>query len=369
MLSGIPLISLYSGIGGLDSGFAATGFAPYFANDTDSKASEAYNSVIAATVGGVDSSHEYVIGDISSNFFDLARNNEAVLVGGPPCQGFSRAGRMDPLDTRSKHVRHFMDAVAAVSPRAFVMENVAALATNAKWMPILRGVRRAALRAGYSTALIVLDAADYGVPQSRKRMFLIGIRATMRADLRLLRVPTTQRVRTSIREAFLDIPPYAQQPDSLKTSARITPAVRPVLRVSPYAGMPFNGQGRFLNLDDVAPTVSASLGGNHTPIVDQAWLDEPSEGGAAIRAYMEALRGGRRPGVETSWRRLSVPEAGRLQGFPSTMQWSTPKSVAYRQIGNAVPPPLAAEVAHRLQRALNGAHVMSEPLEQRDLAA
>ncbi|WP_223246557.1 DNA cytosine methyltransferase [Curtobacterium sp. ER1/6] len=360
------MISLYSGIGGLDSGFASVGFEPLMANDIDAKAESTYRAVLdsVAEKKAADE-HRYMVGDISEDFAELAANEDAIVVGGPPCQGFSRAGRMDPNDERSRHVRRFMEAVAAVRPRAFVMENVAALATNERWIPVLRAVRRSAQKSGYATALIVLDAADYGVPQSRKRMFLMGIRDGNRRDLQKLRT-NSPRCSISVRKALEEVQHFQDQPDSLKCAAKITPAARPVLRTSPFAGMPFNGQGRFLNLDSIAPTISASLGGNHTPIVDQAWLDSPQEGGASIRRYMDALRVGKMIPIESSWRRLSVPEAARLQGFSTEIDWVLPRSVAFRQIGNAVPPPLAAEVAKRLARALGATPATSK---QGDIAA
>ena len=99
-----------------------------------------------------------------------------MVVGGPPCQGFSVAGKMDPNDPRSRHVFDFLAMVERVQPKAFVMENVKALARNKRWAGTIADIRAQAEKIGYKIYLEVLNSADYGVPQMRERMFLVGFK-------------------------------------------------------------------------------------------------------------------------------------------------------------------------------------------------
>lgn len=344
------ITSLYSGAGGLDLGFALAGFGSRFANDLDTHAPKTFSAFREAAMPGVREHLTYVTGDLSKGKYEsLDEDRDGLLIGGPPCQGFSRAGRMDPNDPRSKHVGLFIDALAIVKPAGFVLENVSALATNPRWSQVLDSAMKRAERLGYSLALRVLDSSDYGVPQFRNRMFLLGIRD--RAQVHHLHADMPNEPHVSVRQALSGIEPFRNHPESLRSNAIITPAKRPVIRVSPFAGMLFNGQGRPLDLEKPAPTISASLGGNHTPIIDQLWLENEEQSGAT-ESYHAAITKGLKTRVPSEWRRLSVQEAAHLQSFPQLATWPVPKSVAYRQIGNAVPPMLSFVVASLMGRAM-----------------
>lgn len=337
--NGATFASTYSGCGGLDYGIAAAGFEPVWANDFDPIAVQTHNALLGETA---------VAGPIDEVPWPSSGSAD-IVVGGPPCQGFSVAGKMNPSDPRSAHVFRFLDFVAHVEPRAFVMENVKALAVNARWTHIRRGLERRARRLGYRTELFVLNAARYGVPQRRERMFLLGVRdgeppAEPKA---IVETPTT------VRQAFEALPPFLAPGNDTACTAGITPAKRPILRPTAHIGsLLFNGNGRPLKLDMPAPTLPASMGGNATPIVDQHELEtgEPSW----VVEYHRRLRAGRPPArrVPKHLRRITVEEAAALQTFPRGMQWFGTNSARYRQIGNAVPPLLAFHVALELANAL-----------------
>lgn len=160
------VVSLYSGAGGLDLGFRTAGFDLVWATDSDPDAVESYK----ANLG------DHIVYDELPKAGPPGDLRPDIVIGGPPCQGFSVIGRMNPSDPSSRHVYAFLDCVERLEPRAFCMENVKALATSSRW----RRVRDALLQRGreleYRLELLVLNAADYRVPQSRKRMFLVGIR-------------------------------------------------------------------------------------------------------------------------------------------------------------------------------------------------
>ncbi|MBO9533550.1 MAG: DNA cytosine methyltransferase [Solirubrobacteraceae bacterium] len=249
------VVSLYSGAGGLDLGFIAAGFQVVFANDVDPWAAASYRENIG---------DHMVCGDVLRT--PLPDWSPDVLVGGPPCQGFSVIGKMRSDDPRSAHVFHFMDAVRTLEPRAFVMENVRALYDNPRWAPLRAELRRRAEEAGYTVELMLLNAADFGVPQTRERMFFVG---TKGGEAPARPKPTTLDVPTTVRQALSGLPAFGQPGNDTSTGARVVPSKEPVMRPTAHTGsLLFNGSGRPLHLDRPAKTLPASMGGNATPIID-----------------------------------------------------------------------------------------------------
>ena len=118
-----------------------------------------------------------VCDDISNIIGEFEKFKGVDLVfGGPPCQGFSVAGKMNPNDERSKFILTFLDAVEKIQPRAFIMENVKALAVLDKWKSIRERYLNKAIGLGYTCIPFVLNATEYGVPQKRERVFFIGFK-------------------------------------------------------------------------------------------------------------------------------------------------------------------------------------------------
>ena len=160
-------LSLFAGAGGMDVGFERAGFKVVFANEIDRDACQTYR----LNLGG-----ELHQGDLRDFIPTLSRlRGVDLLFGGPPCQGFSVAGRMDPSDERSQLLFSFFHVLDVVAPRAFVCENVKALAELSRWEDVRREMRRR-VSDDYEVSLHVLNAADFGVPQARERMFFVGVR-------------------------------------------------------------------------------------------------------------------------------------------------------------------------------------------------
>jgi DNA (cytosine-5)-methyltransferase 1 len=166
MSEGPSVVSLFSGAGGLDAGFAAAGFRVRWASEIDRDAAATHERRFGLAVDPRD------IRRVPGRAIPGA----SVVVGGPPCQGFSVAGKMDPDDPRSELVWEFARVVREKRPAAFVMENVKALALLAKWDDIRRELLRRFHEAGYEAGFRVLDASAHGVPQRRERVFFIGVR-------------------------------------------------------------------------------------------------------------------------------------------------------------------------------------------------
>ena len=267
--SSLSCVSLYSGAGGLDLGFAWAGFGHVWANDVDPVALATHRAALPCC--------PTVVGDLACLEGSPGRGDAEVVIGGPPCQGFSVAGRMDPADPRSANVSVFLDVVDQVRPEAYVMENVAALATNPRWSDVLAGLAGRAEAVGYGTVVHLLDAADFGVAQHRRRMFIVGLRRG-RGYRHVAPVPTTAGAPRTVRDALAGLPAFGAPGNASTCPARIVAARNPILRPSPWAGnLIFNGAGRMLHPDRPAPTLPASMGGNATPIVDQETIDTGAE--------------------------------------------------------------------------------------------
>jgi DNA (cytosine-5)-methyltransferase 1 len=361
--NGLSFVSLYSGCGGLDLGFARAGFTPVWANDIDPDAVNTYNRLERVEdpewAGAAErfKGHKAVCGDVRVAATALAEGMADLVIGGPPCQGFSVAGRMDPNDPRSRHVFDFLGLVNRVRPKAFVMENVAALARNKRWGEIIRTLQDTATQ-DYKVSLVVLNASHWGVPQARERMFLVGVPHDG-PDFELPAPPTVDAPPT-VRQALNSLPPVGEPGNDSLCTAIITLAKSPVLRRSPYAGMLFNGQGRAMNLDRPAPTLPATMGGNRTPIVDDGHLRgsaEPWIVGYHQRVFADGLPALEALPPDAALRRLTVQEAAVIQSFPSDLQWQGRQSAHFRQIGNAVPPRLAFHVANAVSKTLTGVRV------------
>ena len=341
-------ISLFCGAGGMDIGFENAGFNVVWANEFNIDAVNTYRENHPNT---------YVVhGDIKEAKKQLyAYKNKGIdlVFGGPPCQGFSVAGKMDPNDERSTMVWEFFDAVEIVCPRFFVMENVKALGELSRWHAVREKIYHRAEALGYYCFSRVLNAADFGVPQKRERVFFIGVKngseeLSHRFDAYIFQ---KQQPRKTLRDCLLSVGKAGSAENPLSCTAKITLAVNPVIRKSPYAGMLFNGMGRPLNFRDQANTLPASMGGNKTPIVDELLLHDPNSEDWILEYHKRLLAGAKEDlptEVPSHLRRLTIKEAAAIQTFPSDYIFCGEKSSIYRQIGNAVPCNLAQVVAESI---------------------
>ena len=337
-------ISLFSGAGGLDVGFERAGFETVFANEFDHDAAEAWRA------NRPQSANVMVEGDIHDHIGELTKYKGVdVLFGGPPCQGFSVAGKMDPSDARSQLVWIFMDAVEIVHPKVFVMENVAALGTLDKWKSVRDGIVERGQTLGYSVSYKVHHTPDYGVPENRDRIIIIGVSNEMGDTTRFYdKLSLFKSSPMTAREVILSAGKFGTNDNPQTCTANVTLASRPVMRRSPYAGMLVNGAGRPIDLNGIAPTLPASMGGNKTPIVDEVSLHD-----AGIPNWFETYHAGLisgtiKPGemsVPATIRRLTIKECAAIQTFPAGYLFSGKKTKQYKQIGNAVPCKFAEAVA------------------------
>lgn len=344
----LKAVSLFSGAGGMDIGFKNAGINIVWANEIDKDAFETYKENNKDTL---------IIekGDIREQYKKLENVRDIDIVfGGPPCQGFSVAGKMDPNDERSTLIWTFMDVVKMVKPRAFVIENVKALAVLEKWEPIRQRIIKEANEMGYNCVPYVLNSVDFGVPQKRERVFFIGFKGK-NIDLNTIINSQKKKIKT-VREAIGHLGPAGSENNPKTCTAVITLAKNPVLRKSPYAGMLFNGIGRPLNLDDASTTLPASMGGNKTPIIDENLLYGDKKTDWVVeyhKAILDKIIEPEYKEAPSVLRRLTIKEAALIQTFPEDYKFLGSKTSIYRQIGNAVPCELAEVVANAVLYGLN----------------
>lgn len=323
-------MDLFSGAGGLTKGLQQAGFSTVAALEYD-------RSICVSFKANFPDTH-LIEGDVRNVSFLEWQGAVDIVVGGPPCQPFSVAGRqlssLDPRDCAPEFIR----AVDECQPEAFVMENVPGLASPRHRAYLLALLERLG-SLGYQVSADILDAAGYGVPQHRRRLFIVGMRAKMFVFPAPTHGPGGEKGYVTAGEALEGVP-Y-----DTPNTAKVTYAKKPVMRPQPYDGMLVNGGGRPINLEEPSQTIPASAGGNRTHILDPHGV---------LVDYHQHLMGGGMPlqGNVPSVRRLTVRESARLQSFPDDHEFTGTQSSRYRQVGNAVPPLLAHAVAEALRQQL-----------------
>lgn len=311
------VLSLFSGCGGLDLGFERAGAQTVVCVDNDPEACKTlrHNRPQWNVFEGDIRSYEPDVSDID------------IVIGGPPCQGFSSAGKGNPDDPRNFLWQEYFRIVDAVRPRAMVLENVSAL-THGRNGDHLSGIISALETIGYAFEFGVLNAADFGVPQARRRLIVIGLRD----GVPTLPSPTVGTPMT-VKEAIGDLENAPHDPEFSHVPPKHAPHVAERWnRLAPGEVDPNYRRGR---LDYDRPSVTIRAGGGYGPRGNH-------------------LAGFHPPIHPTQPRQLSVREAARLQSFPDDWILRGSKTAQGRQIGNAVPVKLAEAIARHVISMLDG---------------
>lgn len=307
----VRVLSLFSGAGGLDLGFELAGAQTVVCVDNDPEACK--------TLRFNRPGWNVFEGDIREYEPDV--NNIDIVIGGPPCQGFSSAGKGNPDDPRNFLWREYFRVVEAVRPRAMVLENVSAL-THGRNGDHLNGIIEALENIGYNFDMGVLNAADFGVPQARRRLIVIGLRD----GYPTLPAPTVETPMT-VKEAIGDLENAPYDPLFSHVPPKHAPHVAERWsRLAPGEVDPNYRRGR---LDYDRPSMTIRAGGGYGPRGDH-------------------LAGFHPPIHPSRPRQLTVREAARLQSFPDEWILQGSKTAQGRQIGNAVPVKLAEAIARHV---------------------
>lgn len=377
----LSAVELFSGAGGMALGFERAGFDVVAAVELD--------PLHLATHSRNFPMCEPVCGDVgmlaAAAVLDAARRGIArrepdgdvtrpidCVFGGPSCQGFSIIGKRDPRDRRNDLVHEFTRLVIALRPRWFVLENVPGLIGRA-YMDVLRRVHSDLEGGGYRVAEPwALDSSDYGVPQERKRVFIVGARE----DTELPQRPAPASQKVTVSEAIDDLPELARYRSLLTNDQlKIDSALNEMMcsRQSAYV--------RYLNGEADDPTdltdrrvwdrstlTSVRLTIHSPEVITRFRRLKPGLRDSVGRlpklvadGQSPTLRAGTgrdhgsftspRPVHHRSPRVVTVREAARLHGFPDWFGFHHTRWHGLRQIGNAVPPPLAYAVAAAVVQA------------------
>lgn len=342
--STMKAVSLFSGAGGLDVGFQKAGVDIVWANDFDKDACETYKKNIGnhITLGDIN--------DLKSILYKVSGDIDFIF-GGPPCQGFSVAGKMDPHDPRSRHIWTFAEIIKKCKPKAFLMENVKALGKLKKWGYLREELLATFRDAGYIVNFIVLNSSEFNVPQARERVFFIGFKGNSKITPDLMKMIGPYKTKSpTVREALSILDKAGTGNNQSMAKAKITITPNPIMRKSPYAGMLFNGLGRPVKIDGFCATLPATMGGNKTPIIDEEALYNEKKNW--IEGYHKKIIDGGDPlpyqEAPKRLRRLTLEEASIIQSFPRNYQFFGSQSSIFKQIGNAVPCNLGYAVASML---------------------
>jgi len=351
------LIDLFAGAGGMTLGFSELmghRFTPVWANDVNAAAAATYNANFGA---------HCVDGDICDilNSSSVSIPTADVVIGGPPCQGFSLLNKNRACDPRKQLWRPFLDVVRLSGARVFVMENVPQLLGTREHEEIVRH----AANMGFAVTWAKLCAADYGVPQTRWRAFIVGSREAnpseafpprkthyspgeLDAQESLFAGDYIDRPRPwrTVRDAIGDLP----RPVGTEIRNELPPldlhfGRRPTeTSLRRYTSIPREGMNRF-DLQRAAPELTPpcwirkTSGG--TDLFGRLWWDRPA---FTIRTEFFKPEKGRYLHPEQH-RPITHREAARIQSFPDEFRFHGSKIEIAKQIGNAVPPLLAARVA------------------------
>jgi DNA (cytosine-5)-methyltransferase 1 len=363
-------IDLFCGAGGMSLGFEQAGFDVLLGVDADGHhiATHARNFPQAPALcrSIVDLNADDVYAALGGKI-DLD-----LVFGGPPCQGFSHMGLRDSADPRNDLVQHFARLVAELQPRAFVMENVPGMLSG-QTRPLLDRTIRFLTEAGYHISLPVrvLDAADFGVPQKRKRLFLLGLRGQSVWTIPYPSGPCPgQPSRPSVWEALADLPDidnrvalfagdetdYDKLPESAYARVARGRTVDPSDYSHPrqWSGQSCTGCWRVRHTEQAAAIYAATPPGHTVPGHKLPRLD-PNGIAPTLRAGSDSSHGSYtapRPIHPYRPRCITAREAARLHGFPDWFGFYPLKWHAYRQIGNAVCPPVARAIGREILRVL-----------------
>jgi DNA (cytosine-5)-methyltransferase 1 len=338
------LIDLFSGAGGMTLGFTdhrfGGGFECVLSVDNNAAAMATHEAAYAAPciVGNIE---EW----ISSNPIIPTAD---IVIGGPPCQGFSLLNKNREGDGRRALWEPYMDVVHLCGAKMFVMENVTELLRSDEFGDI---AKRAA-DMGFDLISDVFNAADFGTPQTRKRAIIIGWKKGFVAEP-AFPVPTHAKEPTqgllpwrTVHDAISDLPePVGTEIRDCEPPLNLHFGRKPTeVSLARYKVVPPGGN-RF-DLQRNAPEIKKTSGG--TDLFGRLWWDRPS---VTIRTEFFKPEKGRYLHPEKH-RPITHREAARLMGFPDDFPFKGSKTEIARQIGNAVPPPLAGAIASSVYRAL-----------------
>lgn len=318
-------ISLFSGGGGLDLGVNLAGFKSLLVSDLV----PTYVDTIKYNLPHVKTYTKDATELTAKEILQLSGAvNVDLMVAGPPCQSFSILGQRKALDDpRGKLTIKYFKLIAGVRPKAFIFENVPGILTVNKGQDFKNLFEFAQETTGYTLFRTQLNSMQFGIPQSRERVFIVGFRPDLKIDN--FSFPTT---------------PTGAFSGELTTSMPSKYALEDVNGL-PNHDIRIHGERVRNRYESILPGERDRV--DHTDRIDP---ERPS--GTVL---VGSSAGGGRPHIHPYEPRvITVREAARLQSFPDWYKFSGSSTEQYRQVGNAVPPLMAYEIAMKIREALEG---------------
>lgn len=328
----MKVISLFSGCGGLDLGFEKAGFEVPLANEFDKTIWETFKRNHPRT--------HLIEGDIREIDESLFDDDVDGIIGGPPCQSWSEAGSLKGInDARGQLFYDYIRILRRVKPKFFLAENVSGMLAN-RHNEAVKNILDMFDQSGYDVTMTLVNAKDYGVAEERKRVFYIGFRKDLGISFSFPKGSTEDDTKKiSLRDIIWDLQDSAvpaldknkRNPAAINNNEYFIGAYSPI----------FMSRNRVKSWDEQAYTVQAS--GRQCQLHPQA----PKMEKVAKNECRFV------PGKEHLYRRLTIREVARVQGFPDDFEFIYENvNDAYKMIGNAVPVNLSYEIAKAIYELL-----------------
>lgn len=336
------IISLFSGAGGLDLGFEKAGFKTIWANEYDKEIWETFEKNFPNTTLDKRS----IINIPSSEIPDAIG-----LIGGPPCQSWSEAGKLKGIeDHRGQLFFEFIRVLRDKKPLFFLAENVSGMLAS-RHKEALENIKNHFIDNGYDLSFQLLNAHDYKVPQDRKRLFFIGFRKDLNMKFQFPKGFSKKRF---LKDVIYDLKDNVlSAKDKNYTNGDECKIANHEYMTGGFSTM-FMSRNRVRSWDEPSFTIQA--GGRHAPLHPQAPKMQFVEQNKRIFV----------PQSEHLYRRLSIRECARIQTFPDTHKfYYNNLSTGYKMVGNAVPPNLAYFLAKKIIEDLSSVY----PNKSQELAS
>lgn len=339
------IIDLFCGCGGLSKGFEQAGFEVKIAIDMWEDAVITYNRNHKKPVAQCHDIHTW-----DDKYLDEIKKESIVgIIGGPPCQGYSTVGTRNINDPRNHLYLEYCRIVEKIQPEFFVIENVKGLLTLANGAFKDDIINRFS-KLGYNVTYQILNAADYGVPQNRYRVFFVGMKNSHQ-----FKFPEKFNYKITTYEALSDLPSLE---DGITKTTYLYPATNPYQKKMRQK-QPILSNHEPTNHTDATKNIISKIadGGSIKDLSEEYW---------EIRKYNKAFQRmnskSQSNTVDTGHRNYfhykenripSVRENARLQSFPDDFVFYGSKTSQYKQVGNAVPPLLAYAIAKQIKEELD----------------
>ncbi|MCI6190968.1 MAG: DNA cytosine methyltransferase [Clostridium sp.] len=338
------IIDLFCGCGGLSRGFEMAGFEVALAIDNWKDAIETYNYNHKNPVAICEDIH-----NLSEEYLNaFTKNNDIVgIIGGPPCQGYSTVGTRDINDPRNHLYLEYCRIVEKVQPKFFLIENVKGLTTLNNGI-FKNDIIKRFEKLGYNVQYKIINAADFGVPQNRNRVFFVGIK-----DIKF-EFPKEKEHKVTCEEALSDLPTLDNKvnpPSEFEYTIEAQNNYQKMMRKNSHKIKNHEITKHTEQTKDIISKIKD--GGKISDLPKEYWT---------IRKYNKAFQRmyskGQSNTIDTGHRNYfhykenripTVRECARIQSFSDDFEIKGSKTSQYKQIGNAVPPLLAYAIAKKIK--------------------